>query len=130
MKRLLCVLALSSSLFAQSGEHWVATWASSPQQFRVRPGAAAPASTGFKNQTIRMVVHTSIAGKRARLQFSNAYGTAPVTLGAVHVSLRGKGSAIDPASDKAVRFAGKASCSIPAGAVIFSDPIDFDVPRL
>jgi lysophospholipase L1-like esterase len=130
------------SVFAQ--EHWVATWAASPQQVRALPapppGAQAPAApaaparpraiSSFNNQTVRMVVRTSIGGNRLRVQFSNAYGTTPLAVGAAHVALHGKDSGIMPGSDHALTFDGKTKASIPAGAVLLSDPVDLQLPKL
>jgi lysophospholipase L1-like esterase len=142
------VLAVSS---AAAQEHWVATWAASPQAPRVNfprpPQAAAPApapappaqgnqAPGFpapptiNNQTLRMVVHTSIGGRRARIQLSNTYGTTPLTVGAAHIALREKASAIVSGSDRALTFSGKPSFAIPPGAEVLSDAVDLDVPKL
>jgi lysophospholipase L1-like esterase len=116
---------------AAAQEHWVATWAASPQAPRVAaPGRAAPAPSGFNNQTVRMVVHTSIGGRRARIQLSNAFGTTPLKIGAAHVALRDKESAIVAASDHPLTFSGKTSFTIPPGAEIISDPLDLEVPKL
>lgn len=117
----LCPLAL-----AQNGaEHWVATWAASPQAPR-----AGATNVSFNNQTIRMIVHTSIGGRRARVQFSNAFGIAPLVIGSAHVALRGKESEIVPGSDRALTFSGKPGATIPPGAPILSDPVTLDVPKL
>ena len=43
---------------------------------------APPPFMHFTNQTLRQIVHTSIGGSKARVVLSNAYGTAPVTIGA------------------------------------------------
>src|SRR5947209_1247929 len=92
--------------------HWVATWAASQQQPR-GPGrgpapvqtaaqqnagtaaTSAPAvppvvrpPTGFNNQTVRMVARASIGGNRLRVHLSNAFGSAPLVIGAAHVALR------------------------------------------
>ncbi len=140
----LCALLLAPlSLIAQ--EHWVATWAASPQQVRP-PAAPAPAAapaqgaqpapagprpiTSFNNQTVRMIVRTSLGGNRLRMQFSNTYGAAPLALGGAHVALHGKDSAIVDGSDRALSFNGKASVSIPPGALVLSDPVDLQVPKL
>jgi lysophospholipase L1-like esterase len=141
-------LSLGHLAWAQSapgGEHWVATWAASPQQPRVAPapaaGAAQPASAlaapgaprpgqHFENQTIRMIVRTSIGGRRVRVQFSNAFGAAPLVLGAAHIAARAKESEIVPATDRALTFSGKPSATIPAGAQIVSDAVDLDVTPL
>jgi len=84
----------------------------------------------FDNQTVRMIVHSSIGGRRVRVRFSNAYGTSPLAAGAAHLALRDKGPAIIPSSDRTLSFSGKTSFSIPPGADIISDPVDLDVPGL
>ncbi len=130
---------------AQNGngqQHWVATWAASPQQPRVivplapqappttQPNTAPPPIASFTNQTVRMIVHISVGGRRVRVQLSNTFGTGPLMIGAAHVAIRGKDSAIVPASDRVLSFNGKPSCSIPPGALMVSDPVDLDVPQL
>jgi lysophospholipase L1-like esterase len=153
---LVCVLGVSLTglvSISAAQDHWVATWAASPQAPRVnfpRP-AQAPAATpapvaapatpanqappfpappSFNNQTVRMVIRTSIGGRRARVQLSNVFGTTPLKIGAAHAALRDKESAIVPASDHALTFSGKASFTIPPGAEIISDPVDLDIPKL
>src|SRR2546421_10753377 len=112
MKAKLCViglwviLALAPTASAQ--DHWVGTWGAARQAGRGGPPPAAPAAPGvanaaapaagagqrgnpapiaFKDQTVRMVVRTSLGGKRARVTLSNAYGPAPLTIGSAHVAL-------------------------------------------
>jgi lysophospholipase L1-like esterase len=133
---LVTVLAIGSSASAQNaGEHWVATWAASPQARAggppraAQPGAPAPL-TSFKDQTVRMIVHTSIGGSRVRIELSNAYGTAPLMIGAAHVALHSKESAIVAGSDRALTFGGNKSFSIPPGALVLSDPVSLNVPKL
>jgi lysophospholipase L1-like esterase len=141
-----CILlghaTMAQNAFAQ--EHWVASWAASPQARAAGPARAAqPAAPGapaapanpaqassFNNQTVRMIVHTSIGGSRVRVELSNAYGTAALQVGAARVALRSKESAIVPASDHALTFGGKASVSIPPGALAVSDPVNLAVPKL
>jgi lysophospholipase L1-like esterase len=150
---LICTLTMALAGMAHRAdaqEHWVATWAASPQAPRVnfaRPAQAAPTPAPapqaqgnqpppfappptLNNQTLRMVVRTSIGGRRARIQLSNAFGAAPLTVGAAHIALREKGSAIVAGSDRALTFSGKASFTIPPGAEVLSDAVDLDVPKL
>ena len=102
------------------------------------PGAPAnppppplfPAPPTINNQTVRMVVHTSIGGRRVRVQLSNAFGTNPLPIGAAHLALHDKDSSIVAGSDHALTFSGRASAVIPPGAEMLSDPLDFDVPTL
>jgi lysophospholipase L1-like esterase len=119
-------------------EHWIATWATAhraaPPVVSLAVGqpfsAAQQAQLGFRDQTVRMIAPVSIGGRRVRLQFSNAYGTNPLRLGAVHVALRAKDSAIVAGSDRAVTFSGQSTFTIPPGASALSDAVDLDVAPL
>src|SRR5437870_2016106 len=53
-----------------------------------------------------------------------------LTIGAAHVALRAKESEIDPATDRALTFAGKLSCTIQPGVLLFSDPVELRVAPL
>lgn len=77
-----------------------------------------------------MVVHTSIGGSRVRIQLSNAYGTAPLQIGAAHIALYVGQGTINPGSDRALKFGGKDSFTIPPGALAVSDPVNLAVPKL
>src|SRR5438034_1522490 len=118
---------------AEAQDHWVTTWAAAPQARLQAPlggqrgGPAPPANaapTLFNDQTIRMIVHTSLGGRRARVTLSNAYGNTPLRVGAAHVAMRGKESAIVQSTDRTLMFSGKPSVSIPQGAQMISDPVD------
>lgn len=85
-------------------------------------------NSGFSNQTVRQIAHVSIAGNRLRVRLSNAYGTAPLNIGTTHVALQRSGASIVSGSDRVLTFNGKLSITIPAGALVLSDPIDFEVP--
>ena len=76
-----------------------------------------------------MIVRTSVGGQRIRVQFSNAFGTTPITLGAAHIALRSKESAIAAGSDRALMFNGKPSAKIVPGAILVSDPVALNVPN-
>lgn len=123
---------------ATASERWVTTWATAQVQAPVsRPGpvgqpvtAAQQALTGFSNQTVRMVIPGTIGGRRVRVQFSNAYGSAPLRIGAAHIALHEKNSANVAGSDRVLSFSGGAAITVPAGATAISDPVDLDVPAL
>jgi lysophospholipase L1-like esterase len=134
----LCLISAAVPL-ANAQDHWVATWAAAPQQGRgaVAPGAQRgqaggppPAPTAFSDQTVRMVVRTSLGGRRARVTLSNVFGNAPLTIGSAHVALRSKESAITAGSDRALMFNGKSSVTIAQGASMTSDPVDLEIPAL
>jgi len=104
-----------------------------PRALPARPttGAATPAPplpiTTFHDQTVRMIAHTSIGGRRVRIELSNAF-SGPLTVFAAHIALRDKESAIVPGSDRTLLFDGRPACRIPAGATEVSDPVNLDVP--
>ena len=153
-----CLLAQYPAIRAQSGgsdEHWVGTWttsevgrpqippppappalvaAAAPGQTPLAPPAPAPAAPPpfmhFNNETLRQIIHTSIGGNRARITLSNRFGTAPLTIAAAHLALRDKEAAIIPQSDRVLTFSGRPTITIPAGAMVYSDPVDLNVPPM
>ena len=104
------------------------------------PAGPAPAAPGggrgfvppatVTNQTLRQVVRTSIGGSRVRVVLSNAFGTAPIEIGAANVALRDKDASIVAASSKRLTFGGAPTASILAGATLVSDPVDLALAPL
>lgn len=92
-----------------------------------RGGLGGPPIT-FNDQTLRQIVHTSLGGDRVRVVLSNAFGTAPLAVGAAHIALRDKDAAIVAKSARALTFNGSPSTTIAAGAVLLSDAVDLAVP--
>ena len=107
-----------------SAKNWIGTWAASPQP--VQPGQVKI----YRNQSLRLIVHTSIGGAQVRIKLSNIYGEQPVVIGAAHLARRTTEAEIDPASDRAVKFSGQISVTVPAGAMVVSDPVELAVPAL
>ena len=91
---------------------------------------APPPPVQFSGQTLRQVVHTTFGGDRLRVVFSNAFGTAPIAIGAAGIAVREKESTIAAGSAKSLTFAGQASTTIPAGATMISDPVNLSVPAM
>lgn len=114
-----------------SGTRWFATWSASMQDYpRPVADSLVDRRPWYANRTIRQIVRTSIGGTALRLRFSNEYGDRPLVITGVHVALRDTGSAIQPATDHAVTFGGRAAITIRSGAVFVSDPVTFTVPQL
>jgi lysophospholipase L1-like esterase len=149
---LLSVSTLSTAaIFGQSGslphENWVVTWATAQEMAptvqerpAIPPGTKMPDFSKMKgmkmpapipkdvaDQTVRMIVHTSIAGKKLRLELSNAFGKTVVSIGNAHVAIRTTESSIDSASDRQLKFSGSPSVDLRPGVVIISDPIELEV---
>jgi len=125
-----CLLFLQPALFAQSDEHWVGTWATAVVAQVEIQGVPESQGPSFANQTLRQIVHVSLGGERVRVVLSNAFGTMPLEIGAAQIARRAENAAIDGESRRALTFSGQASTTIPAGAVIFSDPVALTVPAL
>jgi lysophospholipase L1-like esterase len=117
-----------ASLAAQE-IHWVGSWAASQQ---VPEPQNALAADDLRDATLRQIIHLSIGGAEIRVHVSNAFGTAPLHLTAVHIARprAAAGSVIDPATDRALTFGGAADVIVPAGAEYISDPIAYAVAAL
>ncbi len=119
------VTAAPAAHAAASLEGWCATWGTAPA------GPPAAASTlGYANQTLRLIVHTSIGGSRVRVRFTNEMGSTPLRIGAAHIGVRGSGASLVAGSGRDLSFGGRRFATIPAGAPLLSDPVDLAVPAL
>jgi lysophospholipase L1-like esterase len=103
---------------------WVASWGASQQ---IPEPQNALTASDLRDTTVRQVFHLSIGGAALRLHLSNAFGTEALCFTSVHVArpLSPSSSAIDPASDRPLRFAGGAEVTVPPGAEFVSNPLDF-----
>ncbi|SDU57419.1 GDSL-type esterase/lipase family protein [Jiangella alkaliphila] len=77
----------------------------------------------IENQTVRMVVRTSIGGDDLRLRLTNAFGLEPVTFGEVTVAEQQDGAELVDGSVRPVTFGGLTTVTVPAGGSIVSDPV-------
>ena len=112
--------AMTSAAASTTTGYWTGTWGAAPES-----GGAS-----FAGQTIRQIVHTSISGTVARVEISNAFGSAPLSVSDVHIAQSGSGSAITSGTDHVVTFGGATSTTIAAGATGISDSVGFAVPAL
>jgi lysophospholipase L1-like esterase len=130
-------------------QHWVSTWATAqelaptvPDQPILAPGVKRPNFNGNRrrnppniptdvtDQTIRMIVHTSIGGKWLRIELSNAFQKGAVTIGGAHIAVRSNGSSIEPGTDREITFAGTKTITLQPGVLIVSDPVNLDFKPL
>jgi lysophospholipase L1-like esterase len=121
------ILALAAAVSVQpllakpAATKWVGTWASAP----LLDAHAKPAEAALTGATLREVAHVSIGGEMVRVRFTNLYGTSPLVIGAAEIAQTLKGADIVAGTGKALTFHGAPSVSIPAGALVVSDPIPF-----
>ena len=109
--------------------HWVGSWAAS-QQVPETQNSLDPQL--LHDATLRQIVHLSIGGSQLRVRVSNAFGTQPLHLTAVHVArpVSAAGAPIEGGSDTPVMFSGSPDVMIPAGAEYLSDAVAFPVAAL
>ena len=108
---------------SEKAEHWIGTWAAAPQEM-------ATLATVYRNQTLRLIVHTSAGGKKVRIQVSNLYGAQPLVIGAAHIAVRSTGADIDAGSDRVLTFGGKRVVTIAPHQAVVSEAVALDVPPL
>jgi lysophospholipase L1-like esterase len=135
--------------------HWVDIWAAMPQIAELPNLPPAPYvgdtcmqplsgpiadtrhvqnATGlvFQNTTIRQTFKVAVPAEKIRLTLSNAFGGSDLPITAATIAFSGNGSvgtsSIRPGSVKPLTFSGGLKNStIPASALVFSDPVDFPV---
>jgi lysophospholipase L1-like esterase len=114
---------------APGGQVWVATWGTSQQI--PEPHNALP-TDDLRDATVRQIFHVSLGGTALRVHVSNAFGTEALHFTSVHIArpLSPASAAIDPATDRALKFAGTADVTVPPGAEFISDPLDYAVAPL
>lgn len=118
---LLAAVSLPSAAHAaHPAPGYTGTWAAAPT------GVPASDTTAFADRTVRQIVHTSVAGRTVRVRFTNEFGAAPLAIGEARVAHRAPGgpaTAIDPATDRGLRFGGRSSTTLAPGAQRWSDPV-------
>lgn len=150
LKFLLLAISFALPLAASAAppQTWLATWGTSqpmappvaPKRKTATPNSPAdkpslptplvPVPPFLSNQTVRMLLRTSAGGDAFRLEFSNARGSGPLELDAVHLAASAGGPAIDPSTDRIVTFGGKRSLRLLPGGRAISDPIPIILPAL
>jgi len=121
---LVFALPLSRAQAPSRPQTWVTTWGASQQI--PEPNNALPVDD-LRDSTVRQIFHISVGGPAIRVHVSNAFGTEALHFTSVHIArpLSPSASAIDPATDRALSFAGSTDVSVPPGAEFVSDPIDY-----
>jgi lysophospholipase L1-like esterase len=117
----------SPTVASASSSGWVETWAAA--MTKPTPMVANRADTGFRDQTIRNVIFTSVGGQEVRIRLSNRYGDRPLRIGQASVGVvASDGNLSGPAY--AVTFDGSRSVVVPAGEEVVSDAVAMPVSAL
>lgn len=145
---ILIATTVSTTGQSQAERRWVSAWGTAQQLAPMPPPRVpAPASakteaqpsvpppppqipptpTTLEDQTVRMVIMPTIGGGVFRLQFSNAMGGEPLHIGRAQLAKSAGSGTIVPRTDRAVRFGGMPTVTVPPGAIAISDPVSLDV---
>jgi lysophospholipase L1-like esterase len=143
----LAVLTLANANIAAAQDRWVSAWGTAQQLAPMPaprlpprpegektpappppgPSPILPTPATLQDQTVRMIVRPTIGGSMLRIQFSNASGGEPMTIGRARLAKSAGEGGIAAGTDRAVTFAGQASVIIQPGAATISDPVALDV---
>lgn len=131
----LIVAALLVAGEASAADTWVRAWVGAahgpypagnavaqPDLQMVFPGREA------NDQTFRLIVKPDVWGRSARLRFTNAFGSQPVTFDEVYIGAHQSAGAIVAGTNRPVRFGGKTGVTIAPGDMSYSDPVEFKDP--
>jgi len=122
---LVCDIPQALAQASQNHPDWVTTWTTSPSTLP----PDEPTDSALDNQTVRLIVHTSIGGETIRLRLSNTHGDRSLDIGAVSVARQASGARIVPGTSQAITFSGQEAITIPRWATVISDPIELAVPQ-
>jgi lysophospholipase L1-like esterase len=117
----------SPTVASASSSGWVETWAAA----MTKPTSMVTtlADHGFRDQTIRDVISTSVGGQEVRIRLSNLYGDRPLRIGAATVGAVASDGNLS-GSAYPVTFNGSPSVVIPVGEEVVSDAVAMPVSAL
>jgi lysophospholipase L1-like esterase len=132
---LICLIycAMASTNTSAQTQKWVASWAASahgpypsgnPSAQPLLTFALPDAAEGANDQTFRLIIRPTLWGKRARLRFSNAFGTRPVTLDDVFIGWQASAGNVAAGTNAKVLFNGQPSLTLTPGQVAYCDAIN------
>lgn len=128
----LVLMGLSYSAMSEEQEKWITSWAASAQgpypsgNAMVQPDLRRvfpDPETGARDQSFRLIVEPDVWGHEARIRFSNAFGTKPVTFDGVFTGLQLNSSALVSGTNRSVTFAGAKSVTVQPGQSVWSDAV-------
>ncbi len=125
----ICIGAVTLAQPVAKENVWIASWGASQQI--PEPQNALP-SDDLRDATLRQIFHLSSGGPSLRVHLSNAFGAEALHFTSVHIArpVSPSSSAINVASDQALKFAGGGDVIVPPGAEFVSDPVEFPVTPL
>jgi hypothetical protein len=111
---------------AASGQSWSGAWAS-PDEGNYT--ASSLQSGNIASQTFRIAALPSLSGSTIRIKLDDALGVSPLKIGHVTVAADSPGgpNPVPAGAVQTLTFSGQQGVTIPAGGMVFSDPLSFPV---
>ena len=134
----LCAVAIAAAAADAPTSKWVVSWAGSVQgPYPVGNPSAQPdmklvfpsPEAGARDQSFRMILKPEIWGRDARLRFSNALGTRPVTFTDAFVGLHQTSSAVVAGTNQPLTWRGRKSVTVKPGQSVWSDAVRLPFAR-
>ena len=118
--------------FGQSvSPQWVATFEASPASFSNIPlPAGMPPPPGPVTGTLRFRFGVSVGGSRIVVKLSNELGDKPLKIAGASIAIAGSEMNTLAGTMRTLKFNGKDSIEIPAGAPVLSDAVDLPVASM
>ena len=113
-----------------STEAWVGTWSTSPMCFQAATILGLARDARFDDQSVRMVVHTSIGGDVVRVKLTNECGDVALEIGAATIGISETDAGIRAGTERPLRFDDRESVVLPPGSTMTSDPVELGFPAL
>jgi lysophospholipase L1-like esterase len=109
------------------GSGWANTW-----EAAVTHGdLTGSTNAGLNDQSVRLIVHTTVSGSEVRIRLTNEHGDQAITVGHATVAKPDTSTAvasdINPGTLHELRFNGSASAVIHKGDDLLSDPVNLPV---
>lgn len=121
--------ASAGSAYVPSIPDWVGTWAAAPAA-----AGAGSSRLGFVDQSVRMIVHTSVGGEAVRIRLSATFGDRPLVVGHATVALPETDTPeltdVEASTVRDLSFGGARSVTVPRGGQVLSDPLTMTVGAL
>ncbi|MGI8665178.1 MAG: SGNH/GDSL hydrolase family protein [Jatrophihabitans sp.] len=109
------------------GRGWANTWMAAV----THGDSAGSTNAGLNDQSVRLIVHTTVSGSEVRIRLTNEHGDQAITIGHATVAKPNLATAsqsdINPATLHELRFNGSASAVVHKGADLLSDPVNLPV---
>ena len=121
--------ALALPLYAQQpvrsgaeragGPRWFSAWAAAHNVGR--------GVQGLSGGSVRLIVRPTLSGQSLRVKLSNIRGDAPAVFSSAFVGVSGTGASVVTGTNRRLTFNGAANLTLAPDAMVWSDPLPFDV---